>query len=300
MLSSVEKIAFYLGVDAGAGRVDGNNNDTEQQRADRRIIMVWAQSISTSFQNYCNREFLIRERTQFFDVLGTQDFFVKAVPVVSITEIANDPLGLFQGDQWILQNDIYHLSQTGNSIQMVYNVMTGGWNAARIKYLGGLAYHATQSTFLITGVTGVDNITPGNFAYGSNSESMGKVVSITAVDGSDPAAYSLVLDNIYGSFQILDALTFQSSYNGQDIPATSANIVDITFQSLCEAFPELNRALEIELRYMQKHEADYENKSDGGKYGSERRTVDPSTGFYPFQPETMAILDQFKRTLMGS
>ena len=303
MLSSVEKIAFYLGIDAGKGRVNGNNSDTQKQRDIRRVITQWVYSISTDMQNYCFREFLIlpQPRVQFFDVLGTQEFWPRAVPVVSIVEISNDPLGLFQGDQWTLQESIYHLSQTGRSIQMVYNVMTGGWNAARITYNGGLAYDATKSTFTVVDVTGVDNILPGYFAYGLNSESIGKVVSITSIIGSSPQAYTLVLDNVYGTFQTED-LTFQSTYQAQDIPTTGATISAITQQSLCEAFPNLNRAVEIEADAMIKRQGNFEVQVEGGaRTGTNYRKPADSPDGYIFQQETRGILDRdFKRVLVGS
>lgn len=302
MLSSVEKIAFYLGINAGQGRVNGQNTDTKQQQITRRALTQWANSISTDFQNYCFREFIIAPRVQFFDVLGTQEFWPRAVPVISIEEIANDPLGLFEGDQWILQTDIYHLSQTGRSIQMVYSVMTGGWRAARITYTGGLAYHATQSTFTVIGVTGVGNIQPGFFAYGLNSEAIGKVVSITAVIGSDPISYVLVLDNVYGIFQILDPLTFQSTYQAQDIPGTAATILSIDRQSLCEAFPNLNRAVEIEVDAMNKRQGNFQVQVEGGtRSGATYRKQTDNPDGYNFQDETRGILDRdFKRILMGS
>ena len=49
MLSSVERVAFYLSEDAGQGRVNGVNNDTPSQRRTRANLITWAQTISTSF-----------------------------------------------------------------------------------------------------------------------------------------------------------------------------------------------------------------------------------------------------------
>lgn len=294
MLSSVEKVAFYLGIDAGQGRVNGTNSDTDAQRKARRIIISWAQSISTSFQNYCGREFLIFERTQYFDVYGQQEFFPVATPIRSIAIIENDPLGLFQGAQWTVGHENFHLSQGGYSVQMITSLLMYGQNAMRMTFSGGLAYHPVNSTFTCT--TGTGEPVAGMYAYGSNSEAIGKVVSRETLDG----VQVLELANFYGIFQFGDALEFMSSPYGQTIPDISCSITDIVQQSLCEAFPDLNRALEIELRYMQKHEADFENKDDGGKNGPQRREITDSTTLLGFQPETVAILDRYKRYLTGS
>ncbi len=298
MLSSVEKIAFYLGISAGQGRVDGVNNDTDEERRNRRIIITWAQAISSSFQSYCNREFLTLERTQYFDVLASQRFFPAAVPVLSITSIKNDPLGQWQGSEWLLTDNNYHIGQTGNYIEMLTDgMMAGGQNACRIVYYGGLAHEATKSTFEVAGITGESNLTAGRYAYGTVSESIGKIVSYTSEAGDFG---TLVLDNVYGIFQAGEPLKFQSTYQSQDMPGTGCTISSITRQSLCEAYPNLNRALEIELRYMQKHEGDFENHQDGGlKSGATRRSETESPDGYNFQIETRQILDQFKRIMVG-
>lgn len=296
LLSSVERIAFYLGISAGEGRVDGANNDTADQRRNRRIIIGWNQAISAGFQSYTRREFIIQERTQFFDVMARQVFFPAAVPILSVQEIVNDPLGLFQGGEWTVQTDAYHLSQTGNSLEMVWNILIPGLNTMRLKYTGGLAYDATRSTFVITADDEHNNIQPGAYAYGETSEAVGRVISIETVEGET----SIVIENFYGCFLAGETLAFQPTMDGQDIPDTSAVIDSITARSLCEAYPDLSRALEIELRYMQKHEGDFENATDGGKYGATRKKQTDNPDGYRFQDETRQILDRYQRILVGS
>jgi hypothetical protein len=161
--------------------------------------------------------------------------------------------------------------------------------------LGGYAYHATQSTYTLTGVTGASNIAAGRFAFGNSGEAIGKVISY------NDTTKEIVIDNYAGRFMEGEALTFQPAIYSQDIASTGATILSIDKQSLVEAFPEIGRAVEIELRFMEKHEQDFENSSDGGKSGATRRNPrskdeDPVS----LQPETQARLASHCRYLMGS
>ncbi len=296
MLSSVERMAFYLQVDAGKGRVNGVNSDTPTQRLTRGNLITWAQTISTGFQNYLNRELLIGERTEYFDVInGGLTYFVRAVPVVDFLEVQNDATGQFNGSEWTLVKDQdYYLSATGNSLQIWFDILIPVARGLKVTYIGGLAYHAVNSTFTVTGVTGASNIVPGRYAYGDTSEAIGKVISY------DDTTKTLVLESINGIFQAGEGLSFQSGIYAQDIAATSATILTIDRQSLVEQFPDLNQAMQMELRYMNKHEFNFEDKEQGGIQGSMSRSLTGDVAPYTFRPETLAILNRYRRFLVGS
>ena len=296
-LSSLERVAFYLNLDIGQGRVNGVNNDSELQRRTRRSIMAWILEISASFQNYCQREFIIQSRVQFFDCFTPKmSFFPTAVPIVSITEVANDPLGLFTGGQWTLNIDTdVHLEVTGNSFTTVFNVLVYGNNSVRLTYVGGLCYDPVNSLYVTKTEAGSSNITPGVYAYGNTSGSLGKVVSYSS------SGHQITIASLAGAFQANETVTFQPSIYAQDIAATSVVLSSITQQSLVEAFPDIARAIDIEVRYMQKHEFDYENQSDGGRYGATRRNaLTHDDQFITLQPETLRIMDNYRRYLVGS
>lgn len=295
-LSSLERVAFYLNKDIGRGRVAGINNDTDIQRRTRRSLLGWILEVSAGFQNYCQREFLVAERIQYFDVSGPKmEYFPTAVPVLSISEVANDPLGLFNGGEWILTPDQdYHLSQTARSIAMVFNVLIYGNRSLRITYTGGLAYDAVNSTYTVSNETGGTNILPGYYAFGATSEAIGRVVSYNS------SSHQLVLASVAGVFG-LEALTFQPAIYSQDIAGTAATISAIGRQSLVEAYPDLAQAINTEVRHMEKHEFDFENQADGGKLGATRRPPETNSDrLFTFQPETLRVLDNHRRYLVGS
>lgn len=295
-LSSLERVAFYLNKDIGRGRVNGVNNDTDIQRRTRRSLLGWLLEVSSGFQNYCQREFLVAERVQYFDVAGPKmEYFPTAVPVLSISEVANDPLGLFNGGEWILTPDQdYHLSQTARSIVMVFNVLIYGNRSLRITCTGGLAYDAVNSTYTVEDEEGSSNIQPGYYAFGATSEAIGKVVSYNA------GSHQLVLASVSGVFGLED-LTFQPAIYSQDIANTGATISAISRQSLVEAYPDLAQAINTEVRYMEKHEFDFENHQDAGKNGATRRPILKDGDIQlTFQPETLRVLDFHRRYLVGS
>ncbi len=296
MLSSVERMAFYLSEDAGKGRVNGVNSDTPAQRHTRANLITWAQTISTSFENYLNRELLIAERTEYFDVLpGGLSYYVRAVPVIEFLSVQNDATGQFNGSQWTLVNgQDYYLGATGNNLQIWFNILIPVARGLKVTYVGGLAYHAVNSTFTVSGVTGASNIVPGRYAYGNTSEAIGKVISY------DTETEALVLESINGIFMQGEALSFQSAIYAQDIAATAATIATIDRQSLVEQFPDLNQAMQIELRYMNKHQMNYEDTSAGGVQGSTFRHTEGDYRPYTFQPETLGILNRYRRFLVGS
>jgi len=294
MLSSVDRMAFYLQVDPGRGRVDGVNSDTNEQRSVRRNLIDWATAISTSFESFCNRQFLIAERTEYYDVPpGGMTYFLRAVPLVDWVEVQNDPTGQFNGSQWTLvKGQDYYEAAEGGNLQIWTNVLTCGPRYLRVRYIGGMAYHPVNSLYMVTGVTGASNIVAGRYAYGTLSESIGLVVGY--------ADDELEIQNISGLFLEGEPLTFQASMYGQDIPATGAVIDALTRPSLVAQCPDLDQALLIELRYMQKHQHDFENTSSGGQQGSTYRHTVGDMRPYNFQPETMGILNRYKRFLVGT
>lgn len=298
MLSSLERCAFYLDKDIGLGRVDGRNDDTDAQRKTRRIIQGWLLDISSQIQNHCRREFLIQARTQYFDnLLPVQEFFPSAVPIVSITALEWDFLGTWlDASPSVIDSTIYQIGPTGGSFRLLYGGY-GGANALRLNtYLGGMAYHGTQSVFTLEDVTGAGNITAARYACGTLSEAMGKVIAYNST------TKKITIDSLAGVFLEGEALTFQTALYSADIPATGATIASIDRQSLCEAYPDIARAIEIELRYMEKHTTDFENQTDGGSRAGASRRMPRGKDDQPpgLQEETETRLAPYVRYLVGT
>ncbi len=191
-----------------------------------------------------------------------------------------------------MKDQDYYLSATGNNLQIWFNILIPVARGLKVTYLGGMAWHAVNSTFTVGSATGVENIVAGRYAYGNTSEAIGKVISF---DGT-----TLVLESINGIFMAGETLSFQSAPYAQDIAATSATILTIDRQSLVEQFPDLNQAMQIELRYMNKHQMNFEDTSAGGAQGSTYRHTEGDYRPYTFQPETLGILNRYRRFLVGS
>jgi hypothetical protein len=305
MLTSLERVAFYLGKDIGRGRVDGISKDTPAQRQTRRSLLQWILDVSAQVQQHCNREFLIQERTQYFDVLAPiAEFFPAGVPILSITELAMDPLGQYLGNEYVIDSSNYLIGSTGNSFGILWGAVIKGPNALRAKTVGGLAYHGTQSTFAVAGVTGKATLqasAPSSplYAIGGLSESVGRVVSYT--EGLVAGSGALVIDVFAGVFQAGEPLTFQSEIDAEDLDSVGATIAAVSRQSLCEAFPDIARALDIEIRYLEKHAFDFENASDGGsKSGATRRHPRRGEPMIGLQEETEQRLSPYRRYLVGT
>lgn len=303
MLSSVERMAFYLSVDPGKGRVDGKNNDSAAQQATRRQIIQWATSISTSFEDYLSRQILIAERIEYFDVPGNgQSFFVRGVPILTdrlltdsdaFMEVQNDPTGQFTGSQWTLTPGTdYYIGETGTYVRIWVNLLIGGSRFLKIRYIGGMVDHPVISRCTTVDEDEADEIKANRFVYGETSESQGRVVSFSG--------HTLEIENIVGLFHPGEKLKFQTTLDGQDITDCEATLASIDRPSLVQQFPDLDQALLIELRYMQKHQMDFENTSSGGPGGSTYRHTFGDRKPVIFQPETLAILNRYRRMLVGN
>lgn len=305
MLTSLERVAFYLGKDIGKGRQDGASKDTDAQRRTRRAIIQWILDVSAQVQQHCNREFLIQERTQYYNVQGNSaEFFPSAVPIQSITELAADPLGQFAGGEYVIDSSNYQIGPTGHSFAILWGALVCGTNALRSKMVGGLAYHGTQSTFAVTGVAGkaalqATTLSAPLYAIGGLSEAVGRLVSYA--EGAVAGVGDMVIDTFAGAFIPGEPLTFQSEVDAEDLAGIAATIGSIARQSLCEAHPAIARALDIEIRYLDQHAFDFENASDGSpKGGATRRHPRRGEPLIGLQEETEQRLEPYRRHLVGT
>ena len=289
MLSSLTKLSKYTGLSISDGKDAAGN---------RARLLNWQSAASGKIEKLCNRSFIIQSRTEYFETgVRQRSFFPKAYPVVSITSIKADSLGMFDGSsEWTLSSATdYHLGVDSLWIDINYPVLAGP-RGLQIVYTGGLAYHEVRSTFTVSGVSGTP--AAGNWCTNSTGTAVGIVRSYTATT-------TLVVENVYGVFAADDVLSFFAKedqiFDTTGIVSTqaaisgvAATIASIYQQSLAEAFPALERAMEVEVRYMAKHQLDFENVSTMNDQTQRRQATQFQRGF-DVQPETLALCNNFIR-----
>lgn len=282
MLSSLYKLSRYTGLNYEAGN---------EKLSNRQKLLGWQASVSRLVESYCHRGFLIESRTQKFDVTPQQRSFpIHGVPLVSVTSVKADIEGRYDGtSDYTLDSGDYRIGTDGMSVVLGYAV-TPGLGALQIVSTGGLAYHAVRSVFAGT----FSGITNGWFCTNAYGTAVGIVRASTAT--------TLTVENLYGVFAADDVLSFatkeESLFDSNSLQSSAAGtITSITQQSLSEACPDLERAVEIEVRYMAQHQKDFENVSTLQDQ-TQRRQQTVWQKEYVFQPETLAILGRYRRILL--
>ncbi len=285
LLSSINKLAAYAGKSIDPSK-PGNDALKNRQR-----LLSWQASVSRLIETYCNRKFIIDTYIEKFDSLQRQFVYIpQALPLVSITSVKADTMGRYDGTaDYTLDSGDYRLGVDSMSLVLNYPVFPA-YGGIQVTYIGGLAYHPIRSVFAATFGSAP---AIGNYCINDSQSAAGIVRAL-------PTG-ALTLENLYGIFAVGDALTFATTEDGlyQSNPqlAATATITAITQQSLSEAYPDLERACEIETRYMSAHQMDFENVSTMNDQTSRRQ----STVFqrdYVFQPETLAILGRYRRIIL--
>lgn len=283
LLSSIQKLSAYTGLPIAAGA--GSGNDWMRNRSK---LLTWQMSVSQLLESYCQRKFIITSRTESFDTSPRQVVYVpQGLPIISITSVKADSLGRYDStSDYTLDSQDYRIGIDGMSLVLnvpVYPARGG----LQVVSLGGLAYDAVRSTFVTT-FSG----TPLVGWYCINAAQTAVGIVRVATEGA------FEVENFYGIFSIGDVLSFAtleaSLYDANKLQSPTATITAITRQSLAEAYPDLERACEIEVRFMSQHQKDFENvASRDGETMRRQSTVFQKD--YVFQPETMAILGRYRR-----
>jgi hypothetical protein len=282
MLSSIHKLSRYTGLQFEAGT---------DKLVNRQKLLGWQASVSKLIESYSHRRFIIESRTEKFDTTpGQRSFPILGVPLVSITSVKADTMGRYDGtSDYTLDSADYRIGT--DSMSVVLNTSpTPALGGLQIVSTGGLAYHATRSVFAGT-ISGVSN------GWYCTNET-GTAVGIVRAN----SASSITIENLYGAFGGTDTLYFatkeESLFESTSRQASaSAVLTSITQQSLSESCPDLERAVEIEVRYMAQHQRDFENVSSMNDQ-TQRRQNSVYQKEYVFQQETLAILGRYRRILL--
>ena len=282
VLSSIAKLSRYTGLNYESG----NDRLTNRQK-----LLGWQASASRIVETYCHRSFIIEARTELFDVTPQQRAFrPMGVPLVSVSTVKADTLGRYDGtSDYTIDSDNYRIGTDSMSLVLNY-LVTPGLGALQIVSTGGLAYHPVRSVFAGT----ISGVTNGWYATNATGTAVGIVRANSAT--------SITIENLYGVFDEDDTLSFatkeESLFDTNSLQASaSATLTAITQQSLSEAYPDLERAVEIEVRYMAQHQRDFENVSTMNDQ-THRRQNTVFQREYTFQPETLAILGRYRRILL--
>lgn len=282
LLSSLSKLSRYTGLAFDQG------NDKDQNRSK---LLSWQAAVSNLVESYCHRKFLIESRTDAFDVSPRQlSFFPKGVPILSITSVKADTLGRFDGtSDYTLSSSDYRIGPDGMSIVLNYPV-TPAYGGLQVVSTGGIAYHPVRSVFTATPSAALTN---GWYCVNDSGTAVGIVRASSAT--------TVTVENFYGVFAVGDTLSFATTeaalFKPETLLTPTAPITAIAQQSLSEACPDLERAVEIEVRYMAQHQRDFENLSTMNDQ-TQRRGHTVWQKEYVFQQETLAILGRYRRIIL--
>jgi hypothetical protein len=278
LLTSLPRLRNYIG---------GSSDPLTDNIANNRELKMWLNTVSNSIEQYLNRSIEISSRTEYFDVdgFGQNIFYPKAMPIVSITSLYEDSDGLFTGGESIIDDTDYNTGSDNNCIVLLSPMQYLAKKALRLIYTGGLAYDAVETRFTVSSITG--SWTAERYIIGSLSGAVGIYKSQSTT--------TFTVQTLYGKWVIGDVLSEQAAEDGNATEGVSGTIATITRVSLCEAYPELSTACEMEIRYHWKNKMNYENNAVN-KDSSQRGTYPgSSTSMYRLRPETISMITPYKR-----
>lgn len=255
LLTSYNRMLRYLSATAGSPLTDS--------KAEKQMLMNWIASSSKQIEKHLKRELLLTDYIEYFDVISEKDvqFFVKAYPIVTLTDVYEDSTGQWDDAESEITDCIINKDSNGFILPIVPSVL--GYKSIRARFNGGMSSYGVYSVFTIS--ESVGTWTANNFVVGSNSEAVGIVKSISGT--------SLTVEILYGIFEEDDILTEYSDEDLTTIGDASAILSSILSQSLVEQYPDIVRAAEIQVRYYWKHKNDFELSSTQ-KDGTNQRYSD--------------------------
>jgi len=245
------------------------------------------QSVSAKIEKYLNRELYIESRTEYFDIVyANMQFWVNAPPITTLTTVKIDSSGQFDGssESTLTSGSDYYTSNNDDAVVLTNPKSFSGFKAVQIVYTGGLAYHATRSTFAVTSTGGT--WMAGMYCVGATSLAVGLVISATAT--------VLVIEVLYGVFEVDETLTEYTDEEQTAATGKTATLDSKTYTALCEAYPTIVTACEMEIRYIKKYKDGYEN-TGVTKDGNTIRRDSRESRRLRLQPEVIDMLDPYRR-----
>ena len=300
LLSSYNRLRNYI-TTAGNSVADNATNKTD--------LMMWLTAVSRQIEQFLNRDILIQEYTQIFDITYSKKTFqVTAYPIQWIRMCQEDSTGRWNGStEYTFDRDSFFVSESPQyEIELLYERGYVSRRALRVYYTGGLAYDATKSSYTMTSID--TGWTGNNYAIGASSGACGQYISASTSGG----VTSIVLDMQFGSFTDGETINEYPSLGGtatgkKGVINSGNNIiypytdlgyttvpVTIPMRALCETNPEIVTACEMQVRYNWKNKMTFENTSLN-KDSVSKKENPMKYGQYPLQPEVLHMLNPYRR-----
>jgi len=283
LLTSVNRCFDYISPRSGL-----SGKELKDTTFNRRELTNWITSISRQVEKYLGRNLHIESRVEYFNTSWKRlIYYPSAWPIASIASVKTDSLGLFQGDEATLTSSDYEVDK--NSEARSFHLVTPENEFYRpqviqLTYTGGMAYHSVNSVFAVT-ESGTWNV--NKYAVGQDSGAVGIVKSVSSG--------SLTIENLYGIFESGETINEQDNEDSTGTSAATATIDSITRQSLVEAYPDIVRAVEVQIRYMWAHKNDFENSGTSPDGVSIRRSGDIES---TLQPEARDLLYPYRNEVI--
>lgn len=272
-LTSYERMRRYISDVPGTALTDSISA--------KREIVNWIASVSHQVEQYLDRYLQVASYTEYFDVgNGVREFFTKGTPITTLTSVKEDSTGLWDGSESTI--DDCFVGPNNNSIILPLSLPYAEKKSLQVIYTGGLASHGVRSTFSVANIT---NFSVGKYAV-SDNDALGIIKTIGAL--------SITIEVIYGIFSAGDTINqYDDEGTTLSSPAATTLISSVTSQSLCESYPALTRAAEIQVRHYWKHKSDFELSSTNKDGTNIKRQGDSLQ--LPFIQEVMSLLSPFRR-----
>lgn len=241
-LTSYERMRRYIS--------DANGSILADNAKNKRDLLSIIGGVSATIEKELRRETHIEERTKYLDMeYERREYFLPAYPVMSISMVSIDLDAKFDSTTYELTTDEYAIGCDSNSLIIMEPPNLQYENRSmKVVYTGGLAYDPVKSIFAVGSVSGV--FTEGTYAIGQTTYAVGLVRSVSGT------AYTTEV--LYGIFEVGETIKNHTLEDGSDTSSTSAVILSKTQTALCEAYPDLALAAEMQVRLYWSHKYDFE------------------------------------------
>jgi hypothetical protein len=236
-------------------------------------------------EKHLNRTVLYGAKTEYFDIgYNRREFFVSAYPINAITSVKEDSEGLFDGSESTLSSTEYHVGVDSASVILLSDVGYTAKRGLQVVYTGGMAAHAVRTTLAIESSTGTWTVV--KYVIGGTSGAVGIVKAASST--------AMTIETLQGVWEAGETLTEYDSEGTQGSSDGTATVTSITAQSLCEAYPAITRACEMEVRYMWEHKLDMENSSTQFEGVAQREF----SAKYELLPQSQKMLAPYRRLML--
>lgn len=276
-LTSYERVRRFISASGADSITDTVNN--------KRDIMQWIPSISAQVEKYLNKKLHIEERTQYYEVSSyKRDFYVEANPIITITSVYISYNSLWDGQESEVLNNILNPFKTGVCLSTYQGLSYPLPCGLRIIYTGGVAYDGVNSVY---NCTPTGSFVVGNFVIGRTSGAVGICRAITSS--------TITIEVLYGGYTIGEIIEAWDTETSKGSSTATATLDSASQLALCESYPDIVTATEMQIRYMWKNKHTFEDAGVNKDGQTQRRIIGSSNAYVDLQPEVKGILNPHRR-----